>query len=411
MRDERVKVAPRRDAPGIRADATYLVTGGLGGLGLAVGRWLVREGARSLVLLGRSAPSPEARSVIEDMEKAGARVTVAGADVADTRQVAAVLSDVAQRLPPLRGIVHAAGRLDDGILLQQDAGRLDAVMAPKGAGAWNLHALASGAPLDFFVLFSSAASLLGSPGQGNYAAANAFLDGLAHHRRARGLPALSINWGPWSETGLAERPDRGGRLASFGMESLNPRQGVDALGRLLRGSGAQVGVLPVSPDGWRQLSSAMGNPPVLAELVREDGARAPDAAPAARKLNGAAVVAAPAAERQGMLESHLRGEVARVLGLSAARLDVQRPLNTMGIDSLMAVELKNRVEADLGVTLPLIRLIQGPSVADLASLLLEQLGNGEAAPSAPPAAPVAVKPRQDSLLLSLLSLAQDERGA
>jgi acyl transferase domain-containing protein/NAD(P)-dependent dehydrogenase (short-subunit alcohol dehydrogenase family) len=413
MRDEQAKVVAARESPGIRAEATYLVTGGLGGLGLAVAQWLVAQGARHLVLLGRSAPASAAQAVLGGLEQAGARVVVTRADVSDSRQLGAVLADAARELPPLRGVVHAAGRLDDGILLQLDAARLASVMAPKVAGAWNLHLLTRGQPLDFFILFSSAAAVLGSPGQGNYAAANAFLDALAHYRRSQGLPALSINWGPWSEVGLAVRPDRGGRLASFGMDSLNPREGLAALARLRGGRAAQVSVMPVSPDGWRQLSSAMGNPPVLTGLVEEAGTGATEASPRGRKLSAAMVLSAPAAERQAILEAHLRGEVARVLGLSAARVDVHRPLNTMGIDSLMAVELKNRVEADLGVMLPLIRLIQGPSVAELAALLVEQLGGGESGAPGPSLAPVPppVRARSDSLLLSLLSLAEADRGA
>jgi NADPH:quinone reductase-like Zn-dependent oxidoreductase/acyl carrier protein len=409
MRDPAVKVLAAARVAGLRADGTYLVTGGLGGLGLAVARWMVAQGARHLVLVGRSAASPEAQGAVEAMEKDGARVVVASADVADPEQMTAVLRTIGESLPPLRGVIHAAGVLDDGILLQMDAGRLRSVMAPKVSGGWNLHVLTAGQALDFFVLFSSAAGVLGSPGQGNYAAASSFLDALAQHRQARGLPALSIDWGPWSEVGLAARPDRGGRLAAGGMESLSPPQGIAALARLIGGGAAQVSVVPVNWGEWREVHRAAADAPLLADLAGEESpaeqATARDGASA-----GAAMLAAPPAERQRLVEVHLQREVARVLGLPVSKLDVNQPLSTLGIDSLMAVELKNRIESDLQVAVPLIKVIQGPSVAELAALLLSQLAGVDplAETSVPPPAPARGK--GDSLLLSILALGEDERN-
>jgi acyl carrier protein len=343
------------------------------------------------------------------MEKDGARVVVARADVADPEQMAAVLRTIDESLPPLRGVIHAAGVLDDGILLQMDASRLRSVMAPKVSGAWNLHALTAGQALDFFVLFSSAAGVLGSPGQGNYAAANSFLDALAHHRQVRGLPALSIDWGPWSEVGLAARPDRGGRLAAGGMESLSPPQGVAALARLIGGGAAQVCVVPVNWSEWRELHRAAADAPLLADLAGEEPAgeeaTARDGAPA-----GAAMLAAPPAERQRLVEAHLQREVARVLGLPVSKLDVNQPLSTLGIDSLMAVELKNRIESDLHVAVPLIKVIQGPSVAELAALLLGQLAGVDPLAETPLRPPPPARGKGDSLLLSILALGEGERN-
>src|SRR5581483_446136 len=171
----------------VRADATYLITGGLGALGQVVAEWLVEQGARSLVLVGRGAPSARAAATVERLRAAGARVTIAQADVSRAEAGEALLREIGRTLPPLRGIVHAAGVLDDGVLLRQDWDRFQKVLAPKVDGAWNLHAATAEQDLDFFVLFSSIASLFGSAGQGNYVAANAFLDALAHARRARGL--------------------------------------------------------------------------------------------------------------------------------------------------------------------------------------------------------------------------------
>ncbi|MBK7661306.1 MAG: SDR family NAD(P)-dependent oxidoreductase, partial [Betaproteobacteria bacterium] len=223
-------------APVIRGDASYLVTGGLGGLGLAAAEWLAAEGARHLVLLGRSAPQAEAHAVLDRLRAQGVQVEPAQADVADAGQLARVLGDLAARLPPLRGVIHAAGRVDDGTLAELEPSRFATVLAPKVRGAWNLHRQTAGLPLDFFVLFSAGAALLGAPGQGNYAAANSFMDGLAHLRAVRGLPALSVNWGSWSGTGMAAKVDEQHRRrwAAMGLRMIEPVEGVRMLGAMLR---------------------------------------------------------------------------------------------------------------------------------------------------------------------------------
>ncbi|HVD77687.1 MAG TPA: type I polyketide synthase, partial [Vicinamibacteria bacterium] len=409
MRDPEVRPVPEARGSAIRSDVSYLVTGGLGGLGLAVARWLVDEGARSLVLVGRHGPSPEARTALETMETAGARVTVALADVSDAGRLAAVLADIDERLPPLRGIIHAAGVLNDGILARMDKTRFESVMGAKVDGAWHLHEQTAGRPLDFFILFSSAAGVLGSPGQGNYSAASAFLDALAFHRRAAGLPALSIDWGPWSEVGLAARPDRGGRLAAQGMESLTPRQGVSVFAQLLKGGPAQVAVMPVDWHDWREVHRAAAGSPLLANFADEEPA-VTDAGPRST-VTAAMLLATGLEERQQVLNAHLRQEVARVLGLSASKLDVNQPLSTLGIDSLMAVELKNRIETDLKVSVPLIKVIQGPSVAELTALLLGLLAGVDASlAEAPAPIPPTGRAKGESLLLSILSLSDDERN-
>jgi len=291
-----------------------------------------------------------------------------------------------------------------------DAARLRSVMDPKVSGGWNLHTLTAGKALDFFILFSSAAGVLGSPGQGNYAAASAFLDALGHHRQSQGLPALSIDWGPWSEVGLAARPDRGGRLAAQGMRSLSPPQGLAALARLLATGTAQVSVLPVNRGEWREVYRAAAGAPLLADLGREEAAPVEEATPRDGAPAGAAILAAPPAERQRLVQAHLQKEVARVLGLAVSKLDVNQPLNTLGIDSLMAVELKNRIESDLRVAVPLIKVIQGPSVAELTVLLLNQLAGVEPRAESPVRPPAPAPGKGDSLLLSILALDDGERN-
>jgi acyl transferase domain-containing protein/acyl carrier protein len=356
--------------PAVRPDGTYLVSGGLGGLGLAVADWLVAQGARHLVLLGRRG-AEGADDAVRALEAGGARVVAARADVAEADQLEKVLHEVAGSLPALRGVIHAAGVLDDGMLAQQTPERFRTVARPKIDGAWNLHRLTEKAPLDFFVCFSSAASVLGSPGQANYAAANAFLDALAQHRRAKGLPALSINWGPWSDVGMAARHNRGKKLAQRGMASLAPADGLAVFDRLLRQEASQVGVFRVERRQWQQFYQLSGEAPLLADLAREGAAAAPAAQGGAARD---AVLAAKPERRQRLVEEYLAG----ILGFSADKLDMTQPLDQLGLDSLMAIELKNRVEVDLGVVLTMAHFLQMPSMEQLAAAVLAEMKPAEA---------------------------------
>jgi NADP-dependent 3-hydroxy acid dehydrogenase YdfG len=240
--DQNVQILPSRQEtarPGtaqIKPDATYLITGGLGGLGLAVASWLTQQGGRHLMLVGRSGAgnlSPEGQQTLAELQAAGVEVKIAAADISQADQIAAILRQLAESMPPLRGVIHAAGVLDDGVLLQQTPQRIHTVIAPKAIGAWHLHRLTDGEALDFFVMFSSITAPFGSPGQGNYAAANAFLDGLAHHRRGLGLPALSINWGPWGQIGLAAHRQQGGMQGLQGLSAIRTAVGLEIFGRLL----------------------------------------------------------------------------------------------------------------------------------------------------------------------------------
>ncbi len=373
-----VLVAPAADGPTFRSDATYLITGGLGGLGLQVAQWMVREGARHLVLVGRrGAAGTAAQEAVVALEKAGAEVLVARADVSQEPQVAGLLRSIEQTMPPLRGVIHAAGVLDDGILLHLNAERFRSVMAPKMAGAWNLHALTSHMPLDFFVVFSSVASLLGTAGQGNYAAANAFLDALARHRVAEGRPAMGINWGAWAEIGLAAaQANRGAQLASRGLGSIRPERGLSALAHLLRHAPAQVAVTPLDVEQWCRSVPAAARSGLFARL---DGRRRPAPAPASGASAGegnvrdALLALESASGRRALLEDHIREQIARVLKLEAARIDSHKPLRTMGLDSLMTLELRNRLEASLGLTLSATLAWNYPTISALAPYLAERM--------------------------------------
>ena len=371
----------------VRREASYLVTGGLGGLGLATARWLVEQGAGSIALMSRRAPTEEARRAIAELERMHARVLVLPGDVSRREDVEAALEQIDALLPPLRGVLHAAGVLDDGVLLQQTPERFAPVMAAKVDGAWHLHELTRARRLDFFVLFSSVASLLGSPGQANYSAANAFLDALAAHRHAAGLPALSINWGPWADVGMAAAgtdTDRRRRDAQ-GVQLIPLDEGTRALGHLLAGSDAQVAVWPADWPRFLSRHSAGAEPPVLRAIARETSA-APKA-PGERAARQAGdlrkqVETAPPTERAALVLGHLREQVARVLGLhSAGALSTGQNLLDLGMDSLMAVELRNRLESSCSVTLAAGLLFEHPTIDALAAHLA-----GLMEPSVPPSA-------------------------
>lgn len=337
--------------PLIRSDGTYLITGGYGGVGLQVARWLIEQGATHLILVGR-APSSAAQTAIWALQQR-ASVEIVQADIADREQVAALLASPDCSL--LRGIIHAAGILDDGILLQQTWSRFAAVMAPKVQGAWNLHTFTQTRPLDFFVMFSSAASLIGSAGQANYAAANAFLDALSHYRRSLGLPALSINWGAWNQVGMASRIQSAMRT---GMAPIEPEQGLEILACLLRHSEAQVGVLPLDLDPWQAPAS-----PFFAQLPTRS-------ASTASQSHEQSALAPPDSQS---LASHIRAQIGKILGVDGATLDSNQGLSELGIDSLTAVELRNTLQKQLGCPLPSTLLFDYPTIAALTQYLQQTL--------------------------------------
>jgi NADPH:quinone reductase-like Zn-dependent oxidoreductase/acyl carrier protein len=398
-RDEARNAAIVPDELGVRPDATYLITGGLGALGLAMAGALVEAGARHLVLIGRRPPGDDARRVITALEEQGAHVRAIRGDVSAPEEVERILADVRREMPPLRGVIHAAGVLADATVRETTADGIKAVMAPKAAGAWALHGATATDPLDFFVLFSSASALLGLPGQANYAAANAFLDGLARHRRQLGRPALSIAWGPWAGAGLAaERADRGERLAGQGLGSLGTAQGVEAFRRVLGRDRAYVAVMAFDPDAWCEAQP--GAPARLFERMRPAGPPVAED----RAANGilGALRESPAGARPTMLLEHLRGRVARILRLEPAHVHADAPLKSLGLDSLMALELRNRLEADLSLRLSATLVWSHPTISALVTHFVEVLDLGAAGTpveDAPRAAEPALSVAQVTALL------------
>jgi amino acid adenylation domain-containing protein len=358
----------------IRADASYLVTGGLGGFGLAIAQWLVAQGARSLALIGRSGPaSQEAQRALEGMRAQGADVLAMAADVTDAKQVAEVLAAIAVTGRPLRGIVHAAGLIDDALIRDLDAARVRRVFAPKAVGAWHLHELTSGLPLDFFVCCSSVAGLLGSVGQAHYAAANRFLDALAAMRQAQGLPGMSIAWGPIGDVGiLTRRPDVARYLEQSGLRAIPVQDALNALGSLLLRGCSNVAAADIE---WPLIARAMPATARSGYLSDLSSSHAPGHA-AADSLRSR-FLQSPTADRPKLIADFLKQQIGAVLKLDAASIDIERPLVELGLDSLTSFELKNRIEAAIAASLPITRFLQKPTVTQLTALIAEKLEQPE----------------------------------
>ncbi|MGC9502270.1 SDR family NAD(P)-dependent oxidoreductase [Baaleninema sp.] len=338
----------------IRPDATYLVVGGFGGLGWEVVRWLVRRGAQHLAVVNSRRHQPP--------EALGIDLRSYCVDVAQYEELAAVLRDIEAAQPPLRGVVHAAGVLDDAVIRRLTDAQFDRVFSPKVRGAWNLHRLTQN--LDFFWLFSSMAAW-GSAGQAHYAAANAFLDGLARYRRGRGLPATSINWGPWAEVGLAATPELGKRFRRRGLGTIPPSQGLAVLDWLLFQPETQIGVVPWETQA--QLSP-QPSPPTPLSKGGEGGIGTKEG-----------WTAMGSQLRQSRLLEVVKQQLATVLGMVATEdLEMSRGWTEMGLDSLAAVEFRNRLQIQLGVALPATITFDCPTPAKLVVYLNRRL---EASPA------------------------------
>ncbi|MEH2172820.1 type I polyketide synthase [Nostoc sp.] len=435
----------------IRVEGSYLITGGLGALGLQVAHWLVERGVRHLVLISRQSPRPTVRNAfsyaapeaIARLEQAGAKVMVEQADVSSREEMTRIFTKIQAQLPPLRGVIHAAGVLDDGILQQQSWESFVKVMTPKVQGAWLLHELTQDMSLDWFVCFSSMVAWMGAAGQGNYAAANAFLDALSQYRQALGLPGLSVQWGPWSEshgritplnpplergetgkssslpfTSDALSLSKGGGLGwgnsrtandsitsvytvgseSKGMASrlsqqlqqrfmesgfsfISEPEGLQILEQLMVGAIAPVGVIPINWPRFFQQNSAATTSPFLKVFQQQFGQQTTERSPFLEEWE-----ATPIPERRALLMSYVRSLLARVLGISdPQQIKPQQPLFDLGIDSLMVLDLRNQLQMSVGKTLRSTLLFDYPTLDALVGYLegemLEQPSETESAAS------------------------------
>lgn len=361
---------PPSTASVLSTDGVYLIVGGLGGLGLAVAQRLVELGARQLVLMGRSGPESTATAALERLRELGAKITWARADVANFDEVEAVVSNLDA---PLRGVIHSAGVLRDGIMTQATWSDFQYVLGPKVRGAWNLHRLTKDKRLDFFVLFSSIAAVLGTPGQANHAAANAFLDSFVAYRRSRGLPATSINWGAWSQIGAAAGSEVARKMNARGIEGITPADGLDALQELMRRNVAQATVAAID---W---TSHLATYPTsnLPSLLRNMTARRPEKVQPKSQAHMRELLAkATSQERPQLLRDYVRREVARLLGREFESLsDDQVGLQQMGMDSLMSIELRNRLQIELAPDVPLspTMAFDYPNLASMIQYLQQHL--------------------------------------
>ena len=373
----------------LRTDRTYLVTGGLGGIGSALANWLAERGAGMIVLNGRRPPDPEVAESIASLQSRGLSVRVELADVTDFAAVDAMIGRIDRDLPPLGGVIHAVGVLSDASLSNQSWERFESVLWPKVLGAWHLHRSTVGRDLDLFVLFSSAAGVMGNPGQANHAAANAFLDQLAAHRRAMGLPGQAIAWGAWSGIGEAEeqRERIEERFAARGVRWITPQQGFKVFEWLMR-QDMVTGV--VTAVDWPVFQQSVERPlSLLDELLSE----VPDAEAAQPALSDeliARLSETPMADREGLMVSFLQQELQAVLRLTNPPAPSVGFFD-LGMDSLMAVELRNRLNRALAgeYVAPNTVVFDYPDIASLSRHLIDALGKGDAAPSraVPPSQP------------------------
>lgn len=355
----------------VRADATYLITGGIEGFGFEAARWLVAQGARAIALLGRRGwETPGCEMRIGELTAAGADVRVYRSDVADRALLAMVLAEIRAGQPPLRGVVHAAAAIDDRLAAEIGPAEVDYVLRPKLAGAIALDALTRDDPIELFLLFSSATTLLGAPGQGAYVAANRALEALARRRHAEGRPALAVGWGPIKDAGyLAQRPAMREALARrLGAVPIPASQALAALPAMLASGLPVVSFAAANWGEARRILPVLGTP-LFSEIDYNHRASATDEqlTESLRSLDPEAV--------QTLLQKVVAEEAGRVLRLPPGDLDRTRPLSELGMDSLMAVELRLALESRLQIDLPLVSLVEGTSVASIAV----RLGNGLAA--------------------------------
>ncbi|MBX9679350.1 MAG: SDR family NAD(P)-dependent oxidoreductase [Gemmataceae bacterium] len=384
MQNDRVRTLPARVAL-FRADRTYLISGGASGFGLEIARWMTTRGARHFVLLSRSGcKTDEDRATVEAMIAQGAIVELAQADVGDANAVRKLIERIQAEMPPLAGVIHGAAVMDDASLPAMNMARFERVFRPKAQGAWNLHeeTVRAGASLDFFVMLSSISSALGFYGQVNYAAANFFEDALAHLRRQRGLAASAINLGVMGQyAGLSRTVNEGqdiiGLLDSQGLMAMSL---ADALAKMEAVLIQQPVARVTGRFDWSRFRHAY--PHLVRDArfmdVLSDAALARGSRPKSSNLR-TTLTELPPAERRARLEQELTAKLARILDAQPEKLDVAASIDVLGLDSLMLTDLQIWIARLLDVTLPLIKLLKGPSIATLASDLLAQLDSAGAA--------------------------------
>jgi acyl transferase domain-containing protein/acyl carrier protein/phospholipid N-methyltransferase len=383
---------PRRgELPGpgfeVKSDGCYLITGAFGGYGKVLARWLVDAGARHLVLTSRSgASNPEAAEFVAELQDRAVEVRVVSADISAPDDVKRLFGEIESCGQPLRGLFHLAMVIDDALLASLTPERMRAVLGPKAHGAWLLHEATRQMKLDCFVMFSSVSSILGNPAQGNYSAANAFLDSLAHHRQALGLPALTVNWGVLGGEGYVARNERvADFLARQGTTEISPGEAMGLLESFLRAGSAQAMSIRVDWSKWRQFARGMQENPLLERIfvaLENQESVGPTSDWRSR------IEAAAPAEKQAVICQAVREAVGSVLRVKPDSLRDDQPLTDLGLDSLMGVEIETSLEAAVGVALPPTSLMRARTIGQIASLIAGHLGG---ATTVAESAPVTVQ--------------------
>jgi acyl transferase domain-containing protein len=349
-------------------DGTYLITGGLGALGLKIAAWLLEKGAKNLALVARKAPTPEVRDYLAKLENSHqSKIAVVSADVANYQELQSALDTIKKTMPPLRGIFHTAGVLGWQSLKNLDWESFSQVLNPKTVGTWLLHQLTEQENLDLFVCFSSIASAWGSKEQAHYAAANFFQDQFAFYRQSLGLPATTINWGPWEEGGMASQEAKH-ILGKMGISTLEPSQAFLCLTSILQAQLVHAIVVELDRQLFQDVYQFRGTNPFLSELHELEESRDSQPENILETWKNLAQE-----ERKNWLESYLLSWLATSLGKNAQDIDIYSPLISMGFDSLMAMEFRNKVKANLGIEIPMAKLMQDASLNQLSIELSEQL--------------------------------------
>jgi acyl transferase domain-containing protein len=354
-----------------RSDASYMVTGAFGALGRKVAEWLVASGARHLALVSRRPPDDEASCWLQGLREQGAQVLTMQADVSVMAELAEALSQIDRTMPPLRGVMHAAGVLDDNVFSKLEWPSFASVQAPKAKGSWNLHLLTADRTLDFWVIFSSVTALLGNPGQAAYVAGNSYADALVHHRRMQGAPALSINWGPWQGEGMSAHV-ADDLYRRWGLLAIDPAEGVEMLGQLLNVGGGQVWAAPVDVEVLKKRSGESPHLALLAEMVgvqeHSPSPRGKAAATGSSKLQDL-----PDDQRRAAVLDHVVDLVRSVTGMEASEpVRVDARFETLGVDSLLTLDLLNALNRFFGVNLPATIFINCPTIELLVKYLCEE---------------------------------------
>ncbi|MGN6334763.1 type I polyketide synthase [Mycobacterium sp.] len=366
-----------------RGDRSYLITGGLGALGLNTCAHLAQLGAGDIVLTSRRTPDADAQQAIANItERYRCRIHTFATDIGDERQVEDLLERIRAELPPLAGVAHLAGVIDDALLPQQSPERFRTTLAPKAFGAYHLHRLTKNDDLEFFIMYSSLASLLGSPGQANYATANAALDGLIAERKALGLPATTVNWGPWANAGMAASQAATANLTALGLIPLEPGMALNALGEIVAHG---IGQATVVKANWQRAAKVLGNsrPPILDHVLPSAVATTAVDSELLRQLRDV-----PVAQRGSFLTEHLQNELQGFLRLAQLPAATSRFLE-LGMDSLMAVELRNRLLGQFGsaFTITTTAVFDYPTIGSLAEYLAGQVPDSAETESAGASAP------------------------